>query len=264
VKEERDAEGKVTKYTIQGISRSHRLVVGLLAVCRLALSVLLTWVGTVFLLQDTDYINLLLNGVGLVFIIEIANCLYGQLLDLELREQCENTEPFSVSMASVWKMFWFRNAAIRDIFGLCCVLGLLAGGMYLHYIHIAKPLSTALECTCLNQGEQCHEATAYNKEFWSSYWADTVPGIFDTVDKMQKEHAEDDDEVPEVVVDAAPAPAVANFIHRGLHGGSQHFSKSKHPEVVPFEHGHTNRKSHHRVTRLLNSRKRNNDVQTAM
>jgi len=210
--------------------------------------------------MDTDYVNLLLNGVGLVFVIEVANCLYGQLLDLELREQCENTDPFTVSMAAMWKVLWFRNPAVRDLFGLGIILSCLALGMYLHYIHIAAPLSTALECTCLTQGSQCLEAQTYNKDFWSTYWAKDVPHVFATVDDMKKEHGagEDDD----VVVEGAPAaaPAAANFFHKGLHSRAHHFTTLKGPDssdVVPFQHGHTKHHSHHRVTRLLNGHRRN-------
>merc|ERR1719240_353627 len=110
---------------------------GILSIFRLILAGTLTWVGVVFLVMDTDYVNLLLNGVALVFVIEVANCLYGQLLDLELREQCENTDPFSVSMTAVWKWLWFKNPAHRDIFGLCIILACLVFGMYMHHIHIA-------------------------------------------------------------------------------------------------------------------------------
>jgi len=257
VHEERDSDGKVQKYTIQGITARHRITVAMLSVARLVLAALLTWVGTVFLLQDTDYVNLLLNGVGLVFVIEVANCLYGQLLDLELREQCENTDPFSVSMATVWKCLWFKNPAFRDLFGLCLLLTCLTLGMYAHYIHIAKPLSTALECTCLNQGDQCFEAGEFNKDFWAKYWADDVPRMFADVSDLKDATREDTLEViPDTAAAAAPVSAATNFIHKGLHARSHRFTTLKgFDEVVPFQHGHAKHKSRHRVTRLLNGHK---------
>eukprot|EP00746_Dinoflagellata_sp_MGD_P006391 gnl/MRDRNA2_/MRDRNA2_112487_c0_seq1.p1 gnl/MRDRNA2_/MRDRNA2_112487_c0~~gnl/MRDRNA2_/MRDRNA2_112487_c0_seq1.p1 ORF type:complete len:644 (-),score=86.41 gnl/MRDRNA2_/MRDRNA2_112487_c0_seq1:146-1936(-) len=245
VKEERDSDGKVQKYTIQGITADHRMIMGILTVCRLILALTLAWVGVVFLVMDTDYVNLLLNGVALVFVIEVANCLYSQLLDNELREQCENTDPFSVSMGSLWGMFWCRNPAVRDLLGLFMVLAFIAGGMYMHYIHIAKPLSTALECTCLSQGDQCHEAQIYNKEFWGTYWAKDVPDIFDTVDQLKQDHGGD--------ASSAPAPAAAaNFIHGGLSHKAHNFATLKgraSPDITASKHDHTRR---HRVTRLLN------------
>lgn len=248
VKEERDSEGKVQKYTVQGITAHHRMLVGLLSVFRLILAVTLMWVGTVFLVMDTDYVNLLLNGVAMVFVIEVANCLYSQLLDLDLREQCENADPFAVSMASVWGLCWFRNPAFRDLFGLSMVVALLTFGMYLHYIHVALPLSTALECTCLSQGPHCFEAQTYDKQFWETYWVKDVPEIFTTVDQLKEEQGSDATSAP------AAAPAAANFIHKGL-GPFIKLHSLKGPEspsVSPSRHDHEKR---HRVTRLLNGRR---------
>jgi hypothetical protein len=246
------------KYEIHGISTEHRITVGCLTLIRLVLAVLLLWVGTVFLLQDTDYINLLLNGVGLVFIIEIANSLYVQLLSADLREKFENTEPLSVSMASVWKGLWIRKAALRDLCRLAFGIVLLCVCMYLHYIHIAKPLSTALECTCLNQGEQCFEAKEYNKDFWKTYWEYDVPQVFASVEQMQKKHAENDDQ------------SVAS-IDKGLNDEQQQFAMLKvlpsdveaFPVHTELEDGHLKSRHHgtgllkhrhHRVIRLVSGR----------
>jgi hypothetical protein len=252
VKEERDSAGKVHKYTITGITLEHRAVMGILTLCRFVLALTLLWVGVVFLVMDTDYVNLLLNGVALVFVIEVANSLYGQLLDLELREQCESIDPFSVSMASLWGMCWFRNPALRDLFGLFMVLGFLSGGMYLHYIHIAEPLSRALECTCLAQGDHCHEAQIFDKQFWSTYWAKDVPAIFATVDQLKQDHGDD--------ASSAPAPAAAPDLvplllhHKGAHRVQNLGKEDASPGSVAMKHEHLR---HHRVTRLLNGHRHN-------
>lgn len=253
VKEERDEHGRVEKYTIEGITTRHRMIVGCLTLARLILALGLAWVGVVFLLQDTDYINLLLNGVGLVFVIQIANHLYCQLLSLDLREQCENTEPLVVSMSSVWKAFWIKKVALRDLCRIVCIMALLGVGMYLHYVHIAKPVSLALECTCLSKGAHCFEANEFDQDFWKMYWEHDVPEVFATVSRMKKDHKANDSEVSDVDVDAPPA---TNFIHKGLH------SKAHAPttltvhasdlEVVPLQSRHAHHESHHRVTRLLN------------
>jgi len=239
VKEEKDAEGKVEKYIIQGVSIRHRMMVGLLTLGRFVLTFLLTWVGTVFLLQDTDYVNLLLNVVALVFVVEIGSCLYGQLLDVELREQCENTAPFVVNMASIWKFLWFRNPAVRDIFGLSCVIAIVGGGMYMHYIHIAKPLSTALECTCLSQGDRCFEAQTFDTNFWGNYWAEDVPQVFTSVERMKRKHeAETDDDS-----DSAP-----HFIRIG----ADDFTTLQKAEDMPLQDDRDKHSKRHRMRRLFN------------
>lgn len=260
VKEEHDEEGNVTKYTVQGITHRHRLTCACLTLARFVLAVFLTWTGVVFLLQDTDYVNLLLNSVGLVFVIEIACHLYGQLLDPTLREQCENSDPFLVPMDKVWKKLWVHNPAVRDLITLTCIVAVLAGGMYLHYIHIARPLSTALECTCLSQGEHCFEANKFNKDFWETYWDHDVPEIFASVKKMKKEHANDDSKSGASDVVDSPAPAI--FVHGGLQESQQHFTTLKvHPtEVDVVKANHASRERHHSVTRLLNGHGRRRSV----
>lgn len=242
-----------TKYTIRGISAQHRMMVGFLCLIRIVVAVLLTWVGTVFLLQDTDYVNLLLNSVGLVFIVEIASCLYAQLLSAELRETFESTDPFTVSMASFWKVFWIRNVALRDMVRLACVAALLGTCMYLHYVNVARPLSTALECTCLSQGDQCFEAKEFNKDFWKTYWDHDVPQVFAFVDKMKKEHkANADNDQSEVLVHDNPS--------KSLSDKTQQFATLKvlpwDLETVPSQirHKDAHRKSSHHGTRLLNNR----------
>lgn len=258
VEEVHDAEGKVEKYVVQGITFRHRMLMGVITLARFTLALVLVWVGVVFLLNDTDYVNLLLNGVGLVFIIEIANCLYGQTLDSELREQCENTDPILVPMASVWKVLWFPNPAVRDLIKLACILTLLFGGMYLHYIHIAKPLSTALECTCLSQGDHCFEASAFNKDFWKTYWDHDVPEIFASVKKLKMQAADDKDVSGAFKMDASGS----NFIGTGvpeLHDSHHRFATLKvHPYDVDVAQKPHERQ--HRVTRLLNGHGRRRSV----
>lgn len=279
----RSTHSNAEKTTIHGITSQHRMMVYFLIAVRFVIAMGLLWVGTVFLIQDTDYVNLLLNGVALVFVIQIANCLYAQLLSDELREKFEETEPFSVPMANTWKWFWFRNPAMRDLFRMALIFGVLCSGMYLHYTTVAKPLSKALECTCLSQGNQCFEAKAFDKNFWQTYWGDDVPEIFATVDQMKKEaskadegegEGEDEDEGEgegegvegshEIIkLPLEKAPANAAFIHQGVNGNVQPFTTMKvNPsdvEMVPVQHGQGQHKHllngrRHRVVRLLNGR----------
>lgn len=183
VVEEKDAEGHPVKYNVKGVSRRHRLIVALLTVARVVITVVLTVVGLFFLAKDTDYINLLLNGVGLVFVIEIANCLYGQILHQELRDQVEMTEPMTVDVMG--SQYLHDRPALKDILGFACLLGFLVGFMYLHHIYTVHPLSQALECTCLSQGDHCFEAQRYSPAFWEKYWGTDIPAVYSEVAKMK-------------------------------------------------------------------------------
>jgi len=168
---------------------------------------------------------------------------------------------------------------MRDLFRMALIFGVLCSGMYLHYTTVAKPLSKALECTCLSQGNQCFEAKAFDKSFWQTYWGDDVPEIFATVDQMKKEaskadegEGEDEDEGEGEGVEGSheiiklpleKAPANAAFIHQGVNGNVQPFTTMKvNPsdvEMVPVQHGpgqhkHLLNGRRHRVVRLLNGR----------
>jgi len=99
VKEETDESGEVT-YIIQGITSTHRIMVGLMNVLRFILVCVLTGVGVSFLLKQTDYIGLLMDAVSLVFIVELSNILYMHILRAPVREQTEALQPMSVPMAT--------------------------------------------------------------------------------------------------------------------------------------------------------------------
>jgi len=229
VKEQRDPANpeKVTGYTIQGISSKHRWIVGIMSLARLVLTFVLTLVGVSFLLQDTDYVNLLMNGVGMVFILEIANCLYGQILHQSLRDQAENTSPMEVKM--IGSKFLNERPALKDIVCFGLLVGLLLAGTSYHYSVVVRPLSHALECTCISSGAHCHEAQAFNTAFWTKYWNQDVPDVFDQVEKLKARS-----------VDAGVAENVDASSKK--HSSPKHHSK--HP-AAPI-HSSANPQHHHK------------------
>merc|ERR1719161_3011664 len=50
---------------------------------------------------------------------------------------------------------------------------------------IVLPISTALQCTCLQHGEECFEAQKFDNQFWNNYWQHTVPWIYSEVAKLK-------------------------------------------------------------------------------
>merc|ERR1719238_2042931 len=85
-----------TQYIIQSITRSHRCTIGFVTVLRFCMVSTLIWVGVSFLMRDTDWVNLLLNGVALVFVTEVANHVFAQVLDPLLQEEFLAAEPMYV------------------------------------------------------------------------------------------------------------------------------------------------------------------------
>jgi len=183
VKEE-DNDGEIT-YIIQGITSSHRRLVGLMNICRFLLTATLTLVGVSFLLKQTGYIGLLMDAVALVFIVEIATILYGQALRPEVREQVEGLQPMTVPMFG-WDALNTRPALID----MLCLVGILITTLVVMYFwreNAVEPIYNSLSCACLSEGEACHEANKFDYDFWYKYWKEDVPNVFKEVDKLKKE-----------------------------------------------------------------------------
>jgi len=175
-----EGEGQDVKYCIQGISTAHRVTVGLITFLRLDLVIVLVSVGVTFLQKDTDWVNLLLNAVALIFVLEIANNLYTQVLHGSLKELLEEkTEPMEVPMCGIPCIN--NNPALKDFIGVVLLLTVVACVMFSHYLTVGQPLSRALECACVNQGEHCHEAHVFSNAFWDKYWLHDVPAVFEEV-----------------------------------------------------------------------------------
>mmetsp|Transcript_69379 Transcript_69379/g.178823 ORF Transcript_69379/g.178823 Transcript_69379/m.178823 type:complete len:654 (-) Transcript_69379:41-2002(-) len=180
---EKDEDDKLT-YTVQGISTSHRITMAFLSTIRLVALMILVFVGLSFLLKDTDYVDLLLNAVGFVFIIEVAAALY-MLVDQTLRDEFEDIESMKVPIPG--NEYLARNPALRDILSCVGLVVVVICIMLLHHGAIVRPMWQALECTCLSQGENCLEAGKFTPGFWENYWTVEVPKVFDDVAVMRLE-----------------------------------------------------------------------------
>lgn len=197
------------KYTIQGITGSHRAMVGMVTLLRTFMTITLTVVGGSFLLKGTDYIGLLMDAVALVFIVEIAQIIYAQCLRPEIREQCESLEPMQVLMYGV--DFLNRRPPIVDVIHLISLLIIVICVMMWYNSSTVQPLYDALECTCLSKGEKCREAESFSYDFWYQYWKSDVPAVFSAVDELKasvEPPEEEEEPEPSASPSAAPAPAM--------------------------------------------------------
>jgi len=174
---------KEASFQIQSISRPHRYAMGVVTGLRFFMVIMLIWVGVSFLMRDTSWIELLLNGVAMVFIMEVANSIFTQVLDTHLQEQFLSTEPMYVRM--VGNKWMNKHPALRDILAFSCLCLVMALIMHAHLIMVDQPLSEAVECACLTEGGKCHEASAFDHNFWNKYWSEDVPDVFSTVEKLK-------------------------------------------------------------------------------
>lgn len=175
-------DGK-TAFRIQAISRQHRFVMGTIVIIRFIIVVCLVSVGVSFLMRDTSWVELLLNGLALVFVTDVANNIFTHVLDSHLQDQFLQTEPMFIEMEGI---HWLnRRPAVRDMigFGTLCILMFVIMAVHLHWVGV--PISEAVECACTSSGSNCREASAFDSGFWTKYWTQDVPGVYHTVDKLK-------------------------------------------------------------------------------
>eukprot|EP00746_Dinoflagellata_sp_MGD_P164548 gnl/MRDRNA2_/MRDRNA2_93240_c0_seq1.p1 gnl/MRDRNA2_/MRDRNA2_93240_c0~~gnl/MRDRNA2_/MRDRNA2_93240_c0_seq1.p1 ORF type:complete len:637 (-),score=118.41 gnl/MRDRNA2_/MRDRNA2_93240_c0_seq1:112-2022(-) len=184
VLEEQDpADPEETRYRIQGITSGHRSAMKFLIFLRFVMTAVLTYVGGTFLMKQTDYIDLLLDGVALIFIVEIASVLYEQVLRDEVRDQTEDIYPMKVEMYGIESLN--RQPALVDIICIMSLLAICYGVLYLHKTNIVQPVYDSLDCTCRTRGDKCVEAQKFDFDFWHNYWQVVVPGVFSNIEKLK-------------------------------------------------------------------------------
>merc|ERR1719382_673473 len=103
--------------------------------------------------KDTDYINLLLNSLGLIVVVEIIQNVYVYLISPELKEECGSMEPMAVPAQG--SNFLNGRPALRDLLVMALFVCVVVAVMRLNHVFIVRPLSNALECACLSQGPKC-------------------------------------------------------------------------------------------------------------
>merc|ERR1740138_814969 len=84
------------KYTINGITITHRIIQGIVCFIRSVMILILAWVGTSLLLQSPEYMSLLFDAVSLKFIIELQVIFYEQILRQRVRDQTESVAKMAV------------------------------------------------------------------------------------------------------------------------------------------------------------------------
>mmetsp|Transcript_5604 Transcript_5604/g.15551 ORF Transcript_5604/g.15551 Transcript_5604/m.15551 type:complete len:567 (-) Transcript_5604:210-1910(-) len=182
--EAEDDDPTQSKYTIHGITQGHRACMGVLVLVRFVMFVALTVVGLLFLLRTMSVLDLILNGLGLLFVVEISNIVYTQMLNPFLKKEFLDSQPLKVPMIGAAHLN--KNPALKDILWFSSLMALLIFGMVFYKAAVTDPMTTALNCACLSQGETCREASLFDKVFWDRYWSKDIPAVFQAVEEMKR------------------------------------------------------------------------------
>lgn len=171
-------------YEIHAINPFHRRTVTVITVIRFIMLLILLMVGLCLLLKSQSYTDLIMDAVSLVFIVEIAQILYLQVLRPAVREQVENLKPMKIEPSG---MEWLNSRpALTDLIWLVIVFIVVSIIMTCHYIILVNPLFEALECTCIGEGTRCRETNLFNEGFWHHYWKEETPAVFAAVKSLKE------------------------------------------------------------------------------
>mmetsp|Transcript_133056 Transcript_133056/g.265481 ORF Transcript_133056/g.265481 Transcript_133056/m.265481 type:complete len:669 (-) Transcript_133056:223-2229(-) len=155
--------------SIDCISRPHQMTLGCMVFIRLSLLIYMTIVGTIFLLSNHHYLDLLLNAVALAFIFELDEFIFTFLVSDEVKKQLEQIKPirFESSMpTNGFASLFFRRELWAYIIIPLCALSVV----YWNQWHNLQPVLDALRCLCEKQGKNCVEADRFPSSWWDKYW----------------------------------------------------------------------------------------------
>lgn len=179
---EEDEDGN---FKINSITTTHRSIVFVVTVMRLVMLGVLTMVGVALLLNSWDYMSLIFDALALLFVLELGNMIYQQVLRQKVRSDAESINPMTVSMYGI---DWLnQRPGIVDFAWLLLTIAGAVTIMLHYYGDTVKPLRASIECACLSQGDHCAEAYRFNYDFWYDYWQVHTPQVFRDVAAMREQ-----------------------------------------------------------------------------
>jgi len=196
---------------IQSIPTCHRIALAVVNFLRICMLAVLLYVGLAFLGRQTDYIGLLMDGVALIFIVEVEEIVYNRVLRRDVRISWEEREPIELKKVGLPALT--RRADITDLIWFLLV-GVMAISFLMYYTKaLVEPLYDALQCACLSRGDMCHEAHVFSHKFWNQYWKHDVPSSIEAINQLMSGLPLNDIK--------AKFHAIASPMHEG---GSVHFA----------------------------------------
>lgn len=159
-------EEEAPQVNIHVIDRVHQLILVNMAVLRSCLLVYLAVAGTVFLVSNRNYMDLLLNTLALSFIFEIDVYLFGFLVPHDNQDQIRAVKPIKYQswcpLESNWLSKWAWGFTWIPVLALYYVIQNDQAS--------TLPVLEALSCACLKVGEHCAETQLIESTWWLEYW----------------------------------------------------------------------------------------------
>lgn len=187
---QRGADGE--RYQIHRISRKHRAGMTAVVVARFLILFLLMRFGSWFLLNESRYIELVMNALALAFITGIDEMLHATFL--EKTEQADDgyDEVAPISYESTvphFKTSWIGYLFRKECWGLflipCLCIIVVTWNVYFARI----PTIDAMTCACLQEGAHCAESMVNQGSWWQHYWTRTLPAAIHQIEALRLQAA---------------------------------------------------------------------------
>lgn len=158
---------------IQRVSRAHWRICMCMVLVRSLMFIYLAFVGTIFLLSNKTFVDLLMNSVALAFIFELDEFIYSILISEE--EQSEHEALAPLVFPSSFPHHGHRAKLYKKgNWGLTVIPAICLGIALWNDWKTTAPIMEALDCLCFHHGPQCLESRIFNQGFWSEYWGSTA------------------------------------------------------------------------------------------
>lgn len=168
---EGEEEREYSTYKIHKVRLDHKLLVVGVQILRGGMWVYLLQSGIMFLTGAPRYLNLIFDALSLVFIFQVDELLYTNMVDSQLSQEHMEIMPMTFHKPSYMQIshVWSGMAGLAAI-------ALFAFSIVITYCNVElTPMYNSLRCLCSQEGPSCYEAEQYSKAFWDNYWSNTYP-----------------------------------------------------------------------------------------
>lgn len=176
------ASGSVLKNDeIHTIHSSHRMALFIVTLLRIGIVLILLYVGLNFLARQTDYIGLLMDGIALVFIVEVEEIVYTRVIRQEVRTAWEGRDSIPLKKYGLFA----GQPDVLDVAWFVLLLFMSIAFLSYYTATVVEPLYDALRCACLSEGDKCREANSFSFDFWQQYWLMEVPSSIQRINDLK-------------------------------------------------------------------------------
>jgi len=170
-------------FKITAISKAHHAVLILFYIIRVLVCMILTLFGTTFLLEETDFLSLVMNSLALTFILTIDSMLFG-LMEHSVQDKMSNCKPLEFVTRLPTKGC-AGYCLKKECWGLFLVPLLAISIVIWWTLQQREPILTVLRCACTQEGAKCLDSVQYQAQWWKEYWSKVLPAAVHQIEALR-------------------------------------------------------------------------------